>query len=377
MQRRTFLGLAAAAVPLLATEAVLGKGLGRERRRLLQLNGYPSDAETPLDALATYLTPNDLFFVRHHWQPQLPDPAQWTLSVDGEVERPLSLTLKELKGLPSTSVTCVLQCAGNGRALFTPRIPGVQWTAGAVGNARYIGVRVRELLDRAGLKATARHLHTFGADTPPRKVPPFHRSLELGKALEDAIVAYEMNGDPLPALHGAPARLVVPGWAGDHWMKWLVRLSPQPEPQTGFYMDVAYRYPLQPGAPGTPVRPEETAPVTELLVKSSFTQVPKRAHAGRPVTVWGFAFSGTPDVSRVEVSADGGQSWKDALLDGRHDRWAWRLFSHTFVPRSRGPLTLLARATDSRGGVQPKEGVWNPSGYLHNGWASASLEVDA
>ena len=344
---------------------------------MLQVNGYAIDAETPLDALTTYLTPNDLFFVRHHWNPMYPDARRWTLTVDGEVDAPLELTLADLKKLPRAEATCVLQCAGNGRGLFRPTVPGVQWRYGAVGNARWTGVRVKDILAKAKLRPAARHLHTFGSDKPPEKVPPFHRSLEIEKAMEDALVAWEMNGAPLPALHGAPARLVVPGWAGDHWMKWLTRLSPQPEPQTGFYMDTAYRFPKTPGEPGAPVPPEEMRPLTELSVKSNFTDAPARAAVGEKRILRGFAFSGAPDIARVEISDDGGATWREAELDPRHSPYAWRLWSYRWEARAAGNATLLARATDSRGSVQPREAVWNPSGYLHNAWHSATIEVSA
>src|SRR5882724_4177478 len=235
--RRQFLGVSAAASLLPSTlVAALSRSVPKERRRMLQLNGYAIDAETPLDALTTYLTPSDLFFVRHHWEPSPPNPETWQLRVDGEVTRPLTLRLADLRRLPAVTATCVLQCAGNGRRFHTPAVAGVQWSYGAVGNARWTGVRVKDLLEQAGVSASARHLHTFGTDTPPGKVPPFHRSLDIEKALADGIIAYEMNGEPLPALHGGPARLVIPGWAGEHWMKWLDRISAQPQPQTGFYM---------------------------------------------------------------------------------------------------------------------------------------------
>jgi len=358
-----------------AVGAMAAAALPVSRRRLLQMNGYPIDAETPLDSLTTYITPNDLFFVRHHWNPVFPDVAAWSLTVDGEVERPLKLSLEELKAMPSSSVTCVLQCAGNGRALHRPIVPGVQWRYGAVGNARWTGVRVKDVLAHAGLKESARHLHTFGSDDPPLKVPPFHRSVELEKILQDGLIATEMNGEPLPRLHGAPARLVVPGWAGDHWMKWLTRLSAQPEPQKGFYMDVAYRFPKKPGEPGVAFKPEEMEPVTDLFVKANISQAPRRARVGSSFPVRGFAFSGAPDITRVEVSDDSGQSWRDARLSREHDPYAWRLWSFRYAPRRAGTVTLSVRATDSRGHVQPKVAVWNQSGYLFNGWHSADVEV--
>ncbi|MDQ2870459.1 MAG: sulfite oxidase [Acidobacteriota bacterium] len=377
IDRRRFLALAGAAalVPGAAFAAVTDS-IPVARRRMLQRNGYALDAETPLDALTTYLTPNDLFFVRHHWNPQYAGHKGWTLTVDGEVERPLRLTAEDLRRLPRTSVTCVLQCAGNGRGLYQPFVPGVQWKYGAVGNARWTGVRVRDLLEQAGVKAAGRHVHTFGSDKPPVRTPPFFRSVEIEKVMADAIVADEMNGEPLPALHGGPARLVVPGWAGEHWTKWLERLSVAPESQKGFYMETAYRYPKVLGAPGVPVPPAETRPVTELFVKSNVTDAPARARVGSPAILRGFAFSGTPDVGRVEVSDDDGQSWQPADLDPQHDPWAWRLWSCRWSPKTAGRKTVHVRATDSAGSVQPREAAWNPSGYLYNGWHFASIEVE-
>jgi DMSO/TMAO reductase YedYZ molybdopterin-dependent catalytic subunit len=370
MSRRRFLVAAATVAGASALPAA-------PRRRLLQMNGYPIDAETPLDALTTYLTPNDLFFVRHHWNPAFPDPGTWALTVDGEVSKPARFSLADLKALPQTTVTCVLQCAGNGRGLQRPIVPGVQWRYGAVGNARWTGVRVRDLLERAGLKAGARHLHTFGTDKPPEKVPPFHRSVELDKILEDGVVALAMNGEPLPRLHGGPARLVVPGWAGDHWMKWLDRLTAAAVAQTGFFMDTAYRFPNAPGEPGVPIPPAETHPVTELFVKSSITEAPVRVRLGQAAPIRGFAFSGAPDIAKVEVSDDAGASWKPAELGREHDPYAWRLWSFSCRPAAAGKVTLYARATDSRGSAQPKDAAWNPSGYFYNAWSTAEIEVTA
>ncbi len=353
--------------------------LGRPARHeeLLQLNGYAVNAETPLELLTDYLTPNELFFVRNHWIPHTPSMNSWRLAVDGEVDKPGTWTLAELRKFPLTEITCVLQCAGNGRGLYEPPLPGVQWKYGAAGNARWRGVRVRDLLQRSGIRPAAKHLHAFGSDNPPGSVPPFHRSVELEKVLADGILALEMNGEPLPVAHGAPLRLVVPGWAGDHWMKWVTRLSPQPEPQKGFYMETAYRYPRSPGAPGVTFKPEEMRPVTELFVKSNITTAPKRAMLGRAQDIRGFAFSGAPDIARVEVSDDEGATWQEAALDPRHDPYAWRLWAYRWTPRVAGRARVFVRATDIRGSVQPRESVWNQSGYLFNGWHSADIEVTA
>ncbi len=161
---------------------------------MLQMNGYPVNAETPLELLTDYITPTELFFVRSHWIPRPPDPRTWHLTIDGQVEKPVRYTLTDLRKLPRTEVTCVLQCAGNGRGMYTPAVPGVQWRFGALGNGRWSGVRVKDVLDRAGLKSTGKHLHTFGSDDPPGSVPPFHRSVEMEKILEDGVLAFEMNG---------------------------------------------------------------------------------------------------------------------------------------------------------------------------------------
>ena len=370
IDRRRFLLLAAA--PLLAVQKV---AVPHARESMLQMNGYAVNAETPLELLTDYVTPNELFFVRSHWIPRPPDPKKWRLTIDGEVDRSVQITLFDLKKLPQAETTCVLQCAGNGRALYSPAIPGVQWSYGATGNARWSGVRVRDVLDRAGVKPSAKHLHLFGSDDPPEKVPPFHRSVEMEKVMADGILAFAMNGEPLPAAHGAPLRLVLPGWAGDHWMKWIVRLSPQAEPQKGFYMETAYRYPLAPGAPGVAFKPEEMAPVTELFVKSNITTTPKRAKAGRAYEIRGFAFSGEPDIAKVEISDDDGATWQEASLDPRHDPYAWRLWSYRWTPSKPGAVRLCARATDVGGSMQPREATWNQSGYLHNGWHFADVEV--
>lgn len=378
VDRRRFLQLTAAAS--LAPAALIGntnEPRAASRDYMLEMNGYAVNAETPLELLTDYITPVDLFFVRSHWIPRTPTLRQWSLTVDGDVGESLRLSLDDLRRMPVTDVTCVLQCAGNGRGLYTPTMPGVQWRYGAVGNAQWRGVAVKDVLTRAGVKAAAKHLHAFGSDDPPGKVPPFHRSIELEKAMSDAILAYDMNGKPLNTTHGAPLRLVVPGWAGDHWMKWLVRLSARPEPQTGFYMDTAYRYPLKPGEPGVTFKPDEMRPVTELAVKSNITTAPKSAKAGAAKTISGFAFSGAPDIEKVELSDDDGATWHAAELDSRHSPYAWRRWSYRWTPRAAGTARIVARATDVRGAVQPRESVWNQSGYLYNGWHSVEVEVTA
>ncbi|HEY6137983.1 MAG TPA: sulfite oxidase [Thermoanaerobaculia bacterium] len=371
MHRRRFLALSAG-VPLLADALLAARS-----ERMLQMNGYAVNAETPLELLTDYITPTELFFVRSHWIPHTPNLKTWRLNVDGDVKTPLALTIADLRRMPAAEATCVLQCAGNGRGLYAPALPGVQWRYGAVGNGRWRGVRVRDVLERAGVSAEAKHLHTFGSDDPPRKVPPFQRSLEIDKVMDDCILAYEMNGAPLPSAHGGPLRLVVPGWAGDHWMKWVTRISAQREPQKGFYMETAYRYPIAPGAPGVAMKPEEMRVLTEMLVKSNITTAPARARVGKAAKIAGFAFSGAPDISKVELSDDDGASWHEATLDERHSPHAWRLWSYSWTPPKTGRARIVARATDVRGAVQPREAVWNQSGYVYNAWHGVDVEVTA
>jgi DMSO/TMAO reductase YedYZ molybdopterin-dependent catalytic subunit len=377
INRRQFLERLAAtgvitwgSIPIVATQSEVGL------RHLLQLSAYPLDVETPLEALTSYVTPNDLFFIRTHWTPTRVNPSTWSLTVDGEVSRPLTLSLADLKALPRADVTCVLQCSGNGRNWFEPPVPGVQWRYGAVGNARWSGVRVRDVLARAAVKSVTQHLHTFGGNPPPGQVPPFNRSLEIDKALGDAIIAYEMNGEPLPHGHGGPVRLVVPGWAGDHWMKWLSRLSASREPQVGFYMETAYKYPIRPVRPGAGVSSADMRPITEMFVKSNITSAPSRIRLGERASLGGFAFSGAPDIARVEVSDDDGLTWRRARLNPQHDPYAWRLWSYDWTPSIRGTHRIAVRATDSRGQQQPKLPDWNPSGYLYNGWHMIAIDVE-
>ena len=241
VDRRRFLQLTAAAS--LAPAALIGntnEPRAASRDYMLQMNGYAANAETPLELLTDYITPVELFFVRSHWIPRTPTLRQWSLTVDGDVGESLKLSLDDLRRMPVTEVTCVLQCAGSGRGLYTPTMPGVQWRYGAVGNAQWRGVAVKDVLARAGVKATAKHLHTFGSDDPPGKVPPFHRSIELEKAMSDAILAYDMNGKPLSRAHGAPVRLVMPEMYGYKSVKWVNHIDVRSTADYGYWEQNGY-----------------------------------------------------------------------------------------------------------------------------------------
>ena len=358
--RRTFLSLAAAAAPWMAFAA--GK------RGMIVRSARPEDLEMPLDGFLEWITPVDRFFVRsHHYTPEV-KAGGWRLEVDGEVERPLKLSLDDLMKMPRVELVSVLECAGNGRALFEPPVIGLQWEYGAVGNGRWAGVRLADVLKRAGLKASGREVLFDGADVPVATMPEFQRTIPVAKALDpDTLLAYEINGEPLPASHGFPLRLVAPGWAGDCWVKWLTRIRVLDKEFDGFFMKTAYRYPKKPVAAGTPVDPADMDPVTSLRVKSVIaTPVDGTAVGAGPVKIAGAAWSGASAVTAVEVSADGGRRWRRASLDTNRGRYAWRLWQLEWTPPREGYYTLMARARDASGDTQPLAADWNPSGYLHN-----------
>src|SRR5579863_942781 len=299
--RRNFLALAAGG--LLAAQ-------DPARPKLLVRSVRPEDLEMQLSGFADYLTPNDQFFVRTHVYVPSVSLNEWRLKVEGEVASPLTLTLDNLKQLPSVGLVSVLECAGNGRGFYEPSVAGMQWTNGAVGNARWRGVRLAEVLKKAGVKDSAKEILFDGADVPLGTMPDFQRSIPVKKALDsNTLLAYEMNGEMLPAKHGFPLRVVVPGWASDSWVKWLTSIRVLDKEHDGFWMKGSYRHPGKPVAPGTAVPPEQMQPVASLRVKSVIaspldgaTVMPAKAAAIR-----GVAWSGDGGaVTAVEVSVDGG-----------------------------------------------------------------------
>ena len=266
-----------------------------EADRLTVHVGRPLDAETPVQEFASYLTPNSLFFVRSHFGPpsaELLSDQNWRLTVGGMVERPLTFTLSELKQCEEVTLTAVVQCSGNGRAAHRPNTPGVQWDRGAVGNARWTGVRLRDVLTQAGMQTKGRYVQFQGADRPVvASVPLFIRSIPLEKALHpDTILAYEMNGRPLPLLHGAPLRVITPGWMGHSCIKWLTDITVSQEEAQGYYMQNAYRYPTKPVMPGEVIAAGDLKPVEAMIVKSLIAQPQDGASLGPgPVTIQGVA----------------------------------------------------------------------------------------
>lgn len=340
----------------------------------------PYDAETPVREFTSFLTPAHRFFVRSHFGPPAPEAvseAQWTLRVGGLVEQGREFRLADFRGMDAVTITAVVQCSGNGRAFYRPKTPGVQWERGAVGNAEWTGVRLRDVLQSCGVRGTAKHVQFLGADRPVvATVPLFIRSIPLEKALHpDTILAYEMNGRPLPLLHGAPLRVITPGWMADSCVKWLTDITVQEEEAQGYYMQTAYRMPSMPVQPGESAT-GSSMPVETMVVKSLIAAPQEGEAVGvGPVTIRGVAWSGEARVVHVEVSFDEGRTWAPARFVGEERPYAWRQWQFLWKAAVPGPYTVVCRAIDDRGAAQPATSPWNPSGFLWNGWDRITITV--
>jgi DMSO/TMAO reductase YedYZ molybdopterin-dependent catalytic subunit len=388
LSRRDLLALATRSVPLAAAWHVVPGGavlaqaaqssIAPGKEKLIIRSVRPPDYETPVALLDTFLTPVDNFYVRCHLPvPGALDAATWTLGIEGDVATPTTLTLDQIKRMPAAAVTMTLECAGNGRAFYDPPVAGIQWTRGAVGTARWTGVPMAELLKRAGVRAGSRFVLMNGADRALGSMQDFVRQLPIDKATHpDTIVAYEMNGQPLPAVHGFPLRAIIPGWEGAYSMKWLTNLRVVDREFDGFWVATAYRYPTKRVAPGAAVDPKDMSPLTGLAVKSLITRpLEGSAIALGRTEVAGFAWAGESEIARVDLSIDQGATWQPARLVGERARFAWRRFEGTFNAMKAESYLILARATDTSGRTQPITPSWNPSGYLWN--APDAVRVEA
>jgi DMSO/TMAO reductase YedYZ molybdopterin-dependent catalytic subunit len=354
------------------------------KKPLIQRAFRPPNFETPLADLAPLYTDNSVFFVRYHLA-NIPyvDAASWKLQVGGpSAQRKLALSLRELKsGFEKVSVTAVHQCSGNRRGLFSPRVPGVQWANGAMGNARWTGVRLRDVLHKAGVGADALEVVFNGADTPLLpETPDFVKSLPMDRALDEStLIAFEMNGQPLPHWNGAPARLVVPGWTGTYWMKHLTEIHVQPAAFDGYWMKSAYRIPTGAFATARFASQEtaENTPITEMVVNSLITSpAPSaRARRGEALHVRGKAWDAGAGIAAVEVSVDGRQSWREAKLGRDLGRFGWREFELPIDTSRAGPIEIAVRARSRNGATQPEKLTPNPAGYHDNIVQSARVEV--
>jgi sulfite oxidase len=348
------------------------------KRPMILHNDRPEDLETPLRYFDSWVTPIDAFFVRQHLpRPAAIDPAAYRLTINGMVPKTVQLTLADLQKLPQYTVPATVECAGNGRSFYRPRLPGIQWSRGAIGNAEWTGPRISDVLKLAGADPSSAFLEIDGADTPVAATPDFVRAIPMKKAMHPAtLLALKMNGQT-PDIHGAPARLIVPGWDGACWVKWVIRLTPSAQQTGGFFMNPAYRYPKYPLPPGSSPKPAELEVIEGMPVKSSITTPEDESKIALGSTVIrGFAWAGENAIESVEVSTDGGSRWQRAQLSSQKLPFAWRLWSLNWQPPSEGYYNILSRATDSAGRVQPVVAAWNPSGYLWNSVDRVGVTVE-
>ncbi|HEY6719141.1 MAG TPA: molybdopterin-dependent oxidoreductase [Reyranella sp.] len=343
-----------------------------QKRPMIGLTSRPPQLETPFSVFNDGpITPNDAFFVRYHLAgiPLEIDPDTFTVEVKGKVDKPLKLSLAELKRMPSVEIVAVNQCSGNSRGFFEPRVAGGQLGNGAMGNARWKGVPLKAVLDRAGVQKDARQMTFNGLDTAiVDKTPDFVKALDIDQARDgEVMLAYAMNGQDLPFLNGFPVRLVVPGYYGTYWVKHLSEINVIDHVFDGYWMKTAYRMPdndCNCTEPGT--LPKTTIPIGRFTVRSFITSVGDGAKvpAGQQIVLKGIAFDGGTGIKEVTVSTDG-KSWTPAKLGqdlGKYSFREWQLP----VTLAAGPHELKVRATSNGGQTQPMTPLWNPAGYLRN-----------
>ena len=337
------------------------------------MTSRPLNAETPIERLRSWVTANDVFFDRNQGEiPETPVSLEtYRLAVEGEVQKPLSLTFGEILQMPKEIVSNTLECSGNSRSLLETKARGNPWTIGGVGNAVYGGVWLRDILEMAGLSETARHVAFEGMDKGMGKSGiTFIRSIPIEKAMDSTLLAYEMNGEPLPIKHGFPLRGLALGWTGANCVKWLNRIDVLDKPFEGFFMDKVYRI-FHKGQD-----PKEGEVVTVLSLKAIITQPLKEAQLGPgKVTVLGAAYAGEDRVKQVEVSFDGGQSWSQAQFLGPDEPYAWRQWQYVWEVSQPGEYLIMARATDQTGRQQPMNAAWNVQGYGNNGVREHAVQV--
>ena len=356
-----------------------------EKRPLIMYSDRPPLLETPRDVFTSALTPNDQFFVRWH-MPDIPthiDPDTFTISVNGLVKKELNISLNDLKTkFEQVEVTAVLQCGGNSRSAFKPIAGGIQWGSGAMGCATWKGVRLKDILDQAGLHKDAAWIGFNGSEKAAYyETPNFIRELELSELDDHVILAYQMNGEDLPYLNGYPLRLVIPGYYSDSWVKMLSNITVTNEYKKLFFMDVAYRVPDNETESETPEKKfPKTKPIKKMNVKSVIgyptrdSVVSHKSH----VVVRGVAWDDGHGIQDVMVSTDGGKTWDKALLDdGKLGRYAYRTFRHAFKPSTLGKTTIMTKAISKIGEEQPlaKDIKWNHGGYKYNGIDEVTVEV--
>jgi sulfite dehydrogenase len=355
-----------------------------EKRPLIRLTTRPPQLETPFEVFNEgILTPNDAFFVRYHLAdiPLEVDPEAFRLRVSGKVRLGLNLSLAELRNaFEPVEVVAVNQCSGNGRGFFQPRVPGGQLGNGAMGNARWKGVRLKDVLEKAGLEAGVKQVLFDGLDRPVGQgTPDYVKALPVDHAMDgEVLIAYSMNGEDLPMLNGYPLRLVVPGHYGTYWVKHLSEITVVDESYTGFWVGTAYRIPDTAGAcvdPGT--APRSTVPIGRFNVRSFLTSLRdgEVLKAGEERLLRGIAFDGGGGIREVLVSTDGGNTWMGARLGEDLGRFSFREWTLRWKPVVPGPLEIRVKATNRLGESQPMEPLWNPAGYMRNVVEVTHLQV--
>jgi DMSO/TMAO reductase YedYZ molybdopterin-dependent catalytic subunit len=327
-------------------------------------------------------TPNDRFFVRWHLAniPTVVDPATFRLKIYGHVRRPLALTLEELvREFKPVELAAVNQCSGNSRGFFSPRVTGGQWANGAMGNALWRGVSLKEVLDRAGVKAGALQVRFHGLETGTLpQTPSFLKSLAVDHSRDgEVMIAYAMNGEPLPLLNGYPLRLVVPGWYSTYWIKMLDDIEVLDKPDDNFWMTKAYLIPDTPFADVTPGQPDvKMVPINRMVPRSFFTNVLNGAtrKVGEMTTVRGIAFGGDTGLAKVLFSADAGSHWQEARLGPDHGKYSFRQWDAALRPGSPGPQRLMIKAVNTAGLSQPERANWNGGGFMRDAVESVSVQ---
>lgn len=355
-----------------------------QKRPLMRITTRPPHLETPFSVFNEGpLTANDAFFVRYHLAniPTSIDAATYRLKIGGRVTRELSLSLAELKAIaPAVEVVAVNQCSGNSRAFSTPRVFGAQLGNGSMGNARWVGVPLKAVLEHAGLLTDAKQVSFNGLDQPVLPTTPdFIKALDIEHALSgEPIIAWSMNGADIPFLNGYPIKLIVPGYFGTYWVKHLNEIEVLDHVYDGFFMATAYRVPdndCMCVTPGT--APGKTRPISRLKVRSFITSLYDGSvvHAGRRIELKGIAFDGGSGIKTVDISADGGQTWKSAVLGKDLGKYSFREWRFGITPSRKGELQLMVRATAQSGEIQPLEATWNPAGYARNVIETTKISV--
>ena len=334
----------------------------------------PLNAETPRENLRTWITDNDVFFKRN--QGQFMDVpiklSEWQLNIEGLVEKKLRLTYADLERLPKVEVANTLECSGNSRSLLKQKAAGNPWTIGGVGNAVWGGIWLRELLEKAVLQDKAEHVSFEGLDKPLGSAGiKFIRSIPIEKAMSSTLLAYEMNGQPLPLEHGFPVRALALGWTGANCVKWVHKITVLDQPYEGFFMDNVYRV-FQKGED-----PKAGEVVKDIDIKSIIVEPANEASfSAGIVPVRGSAYAGEAVIQKVEISVDDGQTWNPANLIGLQQPYAWRHWEYMWPAKQRGDFTIMARATDTDGRRQPETAHWNMLGYGNNGIREHAVRVN-